>query len=150
MSIDFNIVRVYNSLWWCDMFGSLYVSFLCLCLCFSVCMCARLRRQTRAFSHLRRLYPLTLSHLSRCPAVFFRGVPRSWMLSQYHCRGWWASGTDNAPITEWWTAGKLFFLSSLLPLPPPNAMTARCKHGWEAPEQRGIHLRFKEHFGWIK
>lgn len=148
--IDLNVVWAYNNLGWCGRFVSFYVLFPSLCPCFSLHMCARVRRHTRAFSHLRLLYPLTLSHLSRCPAVFFCGVPRSLMLSQYRCRGSWASGRDNALITEWWTAGKLFFLSSPLPLPLPNAMTAHCKHSQEAQERIGIHLYFNEHFAWIE
>ncbi len=55
-----------------------------------------------------------------------RSVLRSWMLSQYRCWGWWASGTDNTLIAQWWTAGKLFSFCSLFPHPPLNTMTTCC------------------------
>lgn len=76
-----------------------------------------------AFSVPKRAWAADKSVPSSAPAVStdvvtpltasccaFRGVLRSWMLSQYHGWGWWASGTDKTLITEWWTARKLFFL----------------------------------------
>lgn len=73
----------------------------------------------------------------------FRGVPRSWMLSQYRGWGWWASGTDNTLITEWWTAGKLFF-----PPPPPTRQPAVNVAQWGRIGW-GSFFTLKNILGWL-
>ena len=102
----------------------IYVSIVWPCvLCVSAFVCVRAHMCVQCSAPAVSSDVVTPLLVSCCVS---RGVLRSWMLSQYRCWGWWASGTDNSLIAHWWTAGKLFPLLSF-PHPPLNAMTTCCK-----------------------
>ena len=92
----------------------------CVCVCVSTHMCVQCSAPAASSDVVT---PLSVS------CCVSRGVLRSWMLSPYRCWGWWASGTDNTLIAQWWTAGKLFSFALISP-PPLNTMTTCCK--WSA------------------